>query len=456
MSRLAIWAIALGLTACGGALGGVDDAVTPISDKQALAAEYRQFLDAGRTPADIVEWTAAHSPGWELVDPFDVTERKVQAGDRLLFVDRSRSALYVVVGEQPLATTGARLVCGHIDTPSPRLTATALTDSGGEARLSTYRYGGARGHHWLGIPLGLVGRVALEGGKEVTVRVGFDDGFSFFGLEQSDGNVIAVAASTKRKKETASHTFVRYLYDEYGITGDDLAASELYFVPAWNAREVGVDRALIGAHGQDDRLNSYAAWRALVDVGADGKAPQHTAIAWLVDREEIGSSGPTGARSKFLEMTFAWLLRAQGAKADERTVARAFAASGALSSDTPAALNPNFPEPHIERLAPILGKGPVMFPYAGRNGKQGSHIARAEIIREALDVFDSVGAPLQTGELGKVDAGGGGTISKYLAQRGMDVLDLGIPVVSMHSPMELSSKDDLWSGYLGFKAWLRK
>ena len=373
----------------------------------------------------------------------------------------ARGLARLMVGDEPLEKGGARLVCGHIDTPGPKLVAEAVVDSDGHAQLVAHLYGGARKHHWPGIPLGLVGRVARVGSAEseaVALRLGFEgeDDFSFFVTEATDDKVVAIAASTKTKKGTPTLTFVRYLNERYGITAADLEAAELYLVPAWPAREVGVDRALIGAHGQDDRANSYAAWRALIDVGAADQPPKHTAIAWLVDREEVGSTGRTGARSRFLELAYAWLLRAEGARADERTLLRAFAASSALSTDTPASLNPNFPEPHIERLAAHLGEGPVMFPYAGRNGKQGSHTARAEIIREALDVFEAAGVPMQTAELGKVDVGGGGTISKYMAERGMDVLDIGISIVAMHSPMELTAKQDIWWGYLGFKAWMQQ
>ncbi|RMH41032.1 MAG: aminopeptidase [Deltaproteobacteria bacterium] len=442
------------VAACGGALGAPDRTAPP-ANAGALAAAYRDFLDAGRTPADIVAWTTTRSPGWRRIDPLATKAARVAPGDRLVFVDRDRTALFVVVGRRPLAGAGARLVCGHIDTPAPRLRADALVDDAGEARLVTYRYGGARRHHWLGIPLGLVGRVATAGGDEVAVRLGFaGDGFSFYATDERDGSAVAIAASTHAAKETPSHTFARELYRRYGITAADLATAELYLVPAWPARDVGVDRAFVGAHGQDDRLNSFAAWRALIDAAGD-EPPERTMVAWLVDREEIGSTGPTGARSRFLDTVFSWLLRAEGAADDERTLARAFAASAALSADTPAALNPNFPEPHVARLAPRLGGGPVLFPYAGRRGKQGSHLARAERIREVVDLFASAGAPLQVAELGKVDAGGGGTISKYLAERGIDVVDVGIPVVSMHSPLELSAKADLWHGYRAFRAWLR-
>jgi len=455
VSRLALCAlIAASLVACGGALGGADDVeLRPVGDAEALAADFRAFLDAGRTPADVVDWTVARAAGWQVIDPFDVTAHRISAGDHLVFVNRGREALFVIVGERPLAEAGASMIGSHIDTPGPKLAADALV-GGGE--LVAHLYGSARGYHWTGIPLALVGRVARAGGEEIAVRLGIsdEDPFSLYVDEQRDDHLIAIAATTEAGKGGTKQTVLDFLEQRYQIEPDDLKTAELFLVPAWHPREVGLDRSLIGAHGQDDRVNSYAAWRAIVDVAAAGTTPKRMAIAWLNDREEVGSTGPTGARSLFLELVYAWLLKAEGARADEPTMARAFAATTALSADTPAAINPNFPEPHVERLAPQLGKGPVMFPYAGHGGKDGSQIAHAELIREVIDLFEAAGVPLQTGELGKVEAGGGGTVSQYLGERGIDAVDLGIAAVSIHSPMELTSKQDIWWGYVAYKAWL--
>ncbi len=449
MSRMvrALALIAVVAAACAGALGAPAQ-LGNLTDADAIAREYRLFLDAGRVPADLIDHVVAKT-GWTVVDVHATTQPRTKPGDRLVFVDRNRMALFVVVGKRKLATDGARLVCGHIDTPAPKVRAYDIRSDRGEAHLVADSYGGLRRHQWVGIPVDLVGRVVAAGGREIAVDVG-----PLFVVEQRDDELVAVAASTPPQgKGGPALTFIEHLHERYGLTEPDLIASELYLVPDWPARDVGVDHAFIGAHGHDDRVNSYAAWRAITDVR---DTPARTAIAWLVDREEVGSTGPTGARSDFIDLVYAYLLRAEGSAADERTLAGALAASDALSSDTPAALNPNFPEAHVARIAPTLGDGVVMFPYAGSGGKQGSHTARAELIRNAQSVFAAAGAPLQAAELGAVDAGGGGTISNYLGERGMDVLDLGIPVVNMHSPFELVAKQDLWSGYLGFRAWLRQ
>jgi aspartyl aminopeptidase len=244
---------------------------------------------------------------------------------------------------------------------------------------------------------------------------------------------------------------VRELHRRYGLTAADLEASELYLVPKARAREVGLDRAMIGAHGQDDRSNSWAAWRAIRDLDA---APARSAMVWLVDREEIGSSNTTGAKSRFLELVTAWLLRAEGAAASELGLERAFARSSSLSADSPAAIDPNWPDVHEVKNAPVLGGGPALFPFTGRGGKSGGSSASAEQMAEVAALFERAKVPLQYGELGRVDEGGGGTIASVIARRGIETVDVGIAVVAMHSPLEVTAIEDLWSTYRGFRAWL--
>jgi aspartyl aminopeptidase len=420
----------------------------PLASADELATEYRAFLDAGRTPARVVAGIVKDGR-FELVDPFATTARKVRAGDRLLFVNQDRTAILVVVGSAPLQRGGARMIGAHIDTPSPRLAVGAL-DKRGQGRLAARGYGGMRKHHWAHTPVAIVGRVARAGGGEVDVTLGLDDDFSFQ-VEPRGEDELAVTTAVTPADGDDARTLMAELHKRYQLTARDLEASELYLVPRARARMVGVDRAMIGAHGQDDRVNSYAAWRAIADV--DG-APARTAMVWLVDREEVGSTGRTGARSRFFELVMAWLLRAQGAPATEASLHRALAASVMLSADTPACINPNWPEVQEARNAPVLGQGPALFPFTGRGGKSGGSAAGAPLIAALRRSFDKAGAPLQFGELGRVDEGGGGTIAKHLAERGVDVVDVGVCVISMHSPLELAAVDDVWSAYRGFKHWL--
>lgn len=442
-----IVAIALA-AACGGAPEPALATPAP-GDVESISAEYRDWLDRGRTPSRVVDYLRASSAGFVEIDLRDPEPRTIEPGDRLLFVDRDRTAMLVVVGREPLRQAGARLIGAHIDTPSPRLVPAAPTREG-QMRLDTSRYGGMRNHHWPHRPVALVGRVARAGGEEVDITLGLDDDFAFY-IEERGDELILVTGSMPGKDEQAP-SLIEVLHQRHGLTAADLEASEIYVVPREGAREVGLDRRLIGAHGQDDRVNSYAAWRAIVDLQG---VPQHTAIAWLVDREEIGSTGSTGARSRFLELAYAWLLRAGGDQATEAALLSALAATQVLSADTPACLNPNWDEVHELAHAPVLGGGPALFPFTGSGGKMGGSAAHPELVASVVDLFAQIGQPIQYGELGRVDEGGGGTIAKYLGERGADVVDLGVCVVSMHSPFEITDKGDLWAAYRGFHAWLK-
>jgi aspartyl aminopeptidase len=445
-------AAALALCACVGALPDADEpgAGPAPRDLEALAIDYRGFLDAGRTAALAVGLAAARS-GFRAIDPARDDLVRLAAGDRVVLIDRGRSALFVLVGKAPLER-GARMVGAHVDTPAPRLVTAGLTRSG-QLELRAEGYGGLKLYQWVGRPLALVGEVHARGGARHPIALGLGDDPPLWATEVQGGALVVVASSTPTEATPAGppRTLVDELHARHGLTAADLAAAELYLVPAEPAREVGLDRAFIGAHGQDDRANSYLAWRALIDQPA---APPQTAIVWLVDREETGSSGPTGARSRFLELSYAYLLAATGAAASETALHRALAATVALSADTPACVEPNWPEVHELKHGPLAGRGPVVFPFTGGAGKMGGSAASAELVAAVGASFARAGVPLQRGQLGRVDEGGGGTIAADLAHRGMDVLDLGVCVMNMHSPLELIAKRDLWATYLGLRHWL--
>lgn len=432
-------------------------------DRDGLVAEYRTWLDRGRTPARFVDLVRQSSPGYTAIDlstlEFDAVTGNPpgrRPGDRLLFINRDRTAILVVIGQNPVKSHGIRMIGAHIDTPSPRVSLVGLTAKG-QRTVRAHAYGGVKLYHWLHRPLALVGRVARAGGDEIAISLGLDgDEFTLYASQMTRGELLvttgSIAADGKsREPDHRAPTLMNALHARYGLDAADLRSAELYLVPAERTRDVGLDRAFLGGHGQDDRINSYAAWRAIHDLPG---TPSQTALVWLVDREEIGSAHSIGAQSRFFEMVMAYLLRAQGSPATELSLARAFALGQALSADTPPALNPNWPEVHESMHAPILGRGLAMFPHTGRGGKRGGSQARAELVRSVVASFERAGAALQFGEIGRVDEGGGGTIAKYLAERGLDVIDVGIPVVGMHSPIELTAKDDLWTGYVGFRAWL--
>ena len=388
---------------------------------------------------------------WRTIDPSKGEVKPLKPGERVVFVNQGRTALFVIVGKESLASVGARMIASHIDTPSPRLLLGKLGKAN-QASISAGAHGGIKAAHWMARPLSLVGMVIKEDGSQVDVELGTQaDGFSFF-IEKREGKDYKVTTSSMPTgKKGSAIGFTQLLAKRYKLSPEDLATSELYLVPQMSARLVGVESMMIGSHGQDDRSNSFVAWRAISDLR---ETPQRTAIAWLVDREESGSRGRGGARSHFLELVYSYMLRAQGdTNVSEAALMRALAKTEALSADTPACVNPNWPEVHEAKHGPLLGRGPAMFPGTGRGGKFGGSQAHAELVAKALGVFRKAKAPVQTAELGRVDEGGGGTVAKYLEHRGIDAVDIGICVVGMHSPFEISSLQDFFWAYKGFRRW---
>jgi aspartyl aminopeptidase len=414
-----------------------------------LGRDYREFLNDGRTPSRLLRHTLRKSR-WKVVDPARDEVVKTRPGDRLVFINQDRTAVFVVVGRESILKSGARLIASHIDTPSPRLALGALTRDN-QTRITAKHHGGAKKHHWKSRPLAIVGEVVTKSGERKDVELGLaGDDYAFFIESDGDGyKVITSSTPTKREKggKDTGH-FVGVLHERYGIDAEDLLSAELYVVPRMGARFAGLDYAMVGGHGQDDRVNSFAAWRAISSLKG---APQQTAMAWLLDREEVGSTGRSGAQSKFLELVYGYLLRAQSSSTSDASLWRALGASEAVSADTPACVNPNWPEVHEIKNAPILGRGLALFPMTGHGGKVGGSSAHAEIIGRLRRRMRAV--PLQTAELGRVDEGGGGTVAKYLAHRGIDTVDIGVCVVGMHSPHELASLQDIKWAIQGFAAW---
>lgn len=446
LSTSLITAVAAAVAGCPGAPhGAAASAPSPLSGVEPLATDYRHFLDESRTAAHAVAYVLSRG-GWKVVDAARPPEGPLAPGARLAFVDRHHSVILVIVGRRPL-DDGIRMIGAHIDTPAPRLITAGLSRSS-QRQLETHRYGGTKSFQWAHRPLAIAGTVPRPGGGEQLVELGLEDDFAFWAEASKDGKLRLTTGTTPSGIDDGFDHLVEELHRRYGITAADLDAAELFAVPAARAREVGLDRQMIGAHGQDDRANSYVGWRALSDLRA---TPPLTSITWLVDREELGSTGPTGARSRFLELVVGYLVRAAGKPVTEAVMDRLFARTTVLSSDTPACVNPDWDEVHEKMNAPFVGRGPALFPFTGRGGKEGGSAASAELVARVRAVFAAAKMPLQFGELGHVDVGGGGTIAKYLARRGVQVVDLGVCVVSMHSPLELVAKRDLWSMYRGLK-----
>ena len=438
-----------------GWIGLANGDTAPIDEARVAehSAQYKEFLTRGPTAFTAIgvarQWAGA--AGFREVDlDADGACDGFAPGDALTFVWHDRSALFVRIGTEPISA-GMAMVGAHADAPALRVTPEPIgSGSGDMVTLEVTAYGGIKPFHYRDRVLQLIGRVARSDGTTLDIALGPDQGYSFVvsSLDPSenrdDRGIVDDRDGHRRMSLVVSasrDTLVATLKDSFGISTQDLRAAELFAVPAEPARDVGLDRALVGGYGQDDRALSYAALRAIIELSA----PTHTAAAYLVDREETGSRGRTGAQAPQLEQAIACIARAAGtteAKLDAVT-RDALAASVALSSDVKSAINPNWDEVQQDSNAPVMGDGPTLVKFTGHSGKRGASDAHAELHRHLTEIATTNKIPFQRSETGRVDEGGGGTIAIYLAEREIDVIDVGIPMLSMHAPLELTSKRDM-------------
>ena len=379
--------------------------------------------------------------------------------------------MYLIkVGTENIAKDGIRIIASHIDSPRLDLKQLPLYESEGVALGKTHYYGGLRKYQWAAMPLALHGVVALKDGTTVQVKVGEDESDPVFyisdllphlaakqnqkplgnAIEGEQLNIwfgnIPYTAATEDDEKTVKNHVLHLLNDKYGITEADFMSAELSMVPAFKAKDVGFDRALLGSYGHDDRVCAYPAWKACLDETSD----RHPVMIVLADKEEIGSEGTTGMQSAIFTDLIDELAAAFGVSA-----AAVRAHSKCLSADVTAAYDPNYPEVCEKTNSVFLSCGAGMMKFTGARGKSGSNDANAEFLAYLRNLFDENGVVWQTGELGKVDEGGGGTVAKFIAKFNIDTVDIGVPVISMHSPWEVVSKADLYENYLAFKAFIQ-
>ncbi len=432
------------------------------------AEGYKTFLDEGKTEREACAFVvdAAKKQGYK---PFEFG-MKLKAGDKVYYDNRGKNVYLMKMGKGDIAKDGIRIIASHIDSPRLDLKQVPLYESDNIAFAKTHYYGGIRKYQWAAIPLALHGAVALANGEVVNVKIGEDESDPVFyisdllphlaakqnaktlgeGIEGEQlniwlGNIPYVMAENEKDK-TVKENILKILFEKYGIKEEDFLCAELSLVPTFKAKDVGFDRALIGAYGHDDRVCSYPAYTALFDESADDK----TVMVILADKEEIGSEGNTGMQSRiFLDLI------------DE--IANSFGVSSAairaksmcLSADVNAGYDPNYPEVCEKLNSTYLSHGAGVTKFTGSRGKGGSNDANAEFVGYLRKLFADNGVIWQTGELGKVDVGGGGTVAKYIANMNIDTIDIGVPVISMHSPFELISKADLYENYLAFRAFIK-
>ena len=431
----------------------------------AYAEGYKAFLDGGKTEREACALAVemAKKKGFT---PYTFGD-KLKAGDKKYFVNREKSVVVFRVGTENLEEDGFRLIASHIDAPRIDIKQNPIYEDSGLCMLKTHYYGGIKKYQWTAIPLSLHGAVVLADGTKVTINVGekpedpvfyIDDLLPHLGAEQmskTGGKIIegeqlnVVVGGLPYADEDVSDKIklgvLKILHDRYGIKEEDFLSAELSAVPAFPARDVGFDRAFVGAYGHDDRVCAYPALTAVLD-----NESRHTVLAMLVDKEEIGSEGTTGMQCKVYEDLMEEIALALGAN-----FRKVRAKSKCLSSDVTAAYDPSFASVYEKMNSAIVSCGTCMCKFTGARGKSGSNDASAEFIGEIRKAFQEEGVVWQAAEMGRVDAGGGGTVAMYLAKLNIDTVDLGVPVLSMHAPYELISKADLYSNYKAFLAFMK-
>ena len=428
-----------------------------------FAEGYKAFLDAGKTERECADYAVKFLKSKKFREY--QYGKAYKPGEGAYICNRGK-AVYALRFGQKGAAEGLRVIAAHIDSPRIDLKAHPVYEDGGLALLKTHYYGGIKKYQWVTIPLALHGVICRADGKKIDVCIGEDahdpvlvisDLLPHLGKDQAKKpldeaftgeSLNIIAGSRKYDDEKASErvklNLLSILHDKYGVTESDLISAELSAVPAFNARDVGLDRAMVGAYGQDDRVCAYGALTALTEGGI----PERTSLLVLADKEEIGSEGNTSIQSRVMTD-----LITDVAVTQKAVHAAVFANTKCLSADVNACFDPNFPEVYESKNSAHINCGVVVTKFTGSRGKSGSSDASAEFIAEVRAILDGAGVIWQTGELGKVDQGGGGTVAMFVANHNIDTVDVGVPILSMHAPYELASKLDIHMMHLASKAF---
>lgn len=439
----------------------VDDKIIAKADE--FCQGYKSYLDQAKTEREATSFAVKEAEKRGYV-PFDA-KKSYKAGDKVYVNNRGKSICLAVIGEKGVKE-GARIAAAHIDSPRIDLKPIPLYEKTELAMFKTHYYGGIKKYQWVAMPLAMHGVIVKKDGTVIEVCVGEDAGDPQFcitdilphlGQEQGkkllgeaftgeDLNI--VVGSRPVRDEEAKDGFklncMKLLNEKYGIVEGDLISAELEFVPAYKASDVGFDRGLIGSYGHDDRVCAYPAMEAVFDCGT----PKHTVITVLTDKEETGSDGNTGLACDYLRYFIADLAQQEGL--EPRHV---LSKSECLSADVTAAFDPNYPSAFEANNSCYVNHGVGFSKYTGSRGKGGTSDANAEFVARIRKILDDAEIVWQIGELGKVDLGGGGTVAKFIANMNVDVIDLGVPVLSMHAPFELVSKLDVYMAYKAFLAF---
>ena len=439
------------------------------------ARAYRLFLDAGKTERECVEELVrqAEAAGYVSLEQKKASGEKIKTGDKIYAVGMKKIMALFHIGQEPLEN-GMNILGAHIDSPRLDVKQNPLYEDTDLAYLDTHYYGGVKKYQWVALPLAIHGVAVKKDGTVVKVAVGEEEADPVVYItdllihlagkqmqkkaaEVIEGENLDILIGSRplkdldddKKKEAVKANVLNILKEKYDIEEEDFLSAELEIVPAGKARDCGLDRSMVAGYGQDDRVCAYTSFLAMMEM----ENPVKTSCCLLTDKEEIGSVGATGMQSRFFENTVAELMEGMGDYSD-LALRRALSRSCMLSSDVSAGYDPAYAECFEKKNSAYLGRGIVLNKYTGARGKSGSNDANAEYVARVRKVFDDHNVAFQTAELGKVDVGGGGTIAYIAALYGMEVIDSGVSVLSMHSPWEVTSKADIYEAKKAYKAFL--
>lgn len=455
-----------------------------LKEAERFAAEYRHFLDGGKTERECIDLIVneIEDCGYKELSSLTAENEKLKKGDKVYSVQMNKAIVMYHIGSSPVSD-GMNILGAHIDSPRIDIKQNPLFEDGGYALLDTHYYGGFKKYQWVAIPLAIHGVVVKKDGTTIELNIGENEDDPVFFIsdllvhlaqEQMkktadkviEGEAMDIIVGNRPLKITSKNTkgndpdkekdpVVRGILDilkkDYDIEEEDFISAELEVVPAGIARESGFDRSMILGYGQDDRVCAFGSYKAMLEIK---DIPERTTCCLLVDKEEVDSVGATGMHSHFFENATAELLELMG-KSGDLALRRTLAHSAMLSSDVSSAFDPSFASAFEKKNVAYLGNGMVINKYTGVHGKRASNDANAEYIACIRSIFDKEKINFQTAELGKVDLGGGGTIAYIMAQYGMNVIDSGVPVLSMHSPWECTSKVDIYETKRGYVAFLK-
>lgn len=454
------------------------------SQVEKFAKEYMQFLDEGKTERECIDTivNTIEKAGYVELQNLQKKKKSIKPGDKVYSVWMNKSVVMFQVGEKPMEQ-GMNILGAHLDSPRLDVKQNPLYEDGGFAYLDTHYYGGVKKYQWVTIPLALHGVVMKKDGTTIQVSIGEDDDDPVFfisdllihlaqeQMEKKANKVIEGEAldlivgnrpltikgekhskkEENKEKDPVKAGVLSILKEDYDMEEEDFLSAELEVVPAGKAREAGFDRSMILAYGQDDRVCAFSSLKAMLELP---ESIERTACCILVDKEEIGSVGATGMRSRFFENSVAELMELCGCYS-ELAMRRSLAASTMLSSDVSSAFDPTYASSFDKKNVAYLGNGMVFNKFTGSRGKSGSNDANAEYVAYIRNIFEKEKVIFQTAELGKVDLGGGGTIAYILALYGMNVIDSGVAVLNMHAPWEATSKADVYETKRGYSAFLK-